>query len=145
MLHYDYYEIHPFSFLSVMVKFIHCVLRCRCVMCMMSDNIIIADAKCVRCVLCAVYTVWLGRYHHSCIVYSLLCQPADTNTDIYIRLSIDPTHCTLLAHVSGYVISEGGLVLVLAVSCVTLVSWTCLGGGMLWMFYILVLHERGKC
>ena len=41
-------------------------------------------------------------------MYSLLCQPADTHPDIYIRLNIDPILCTLIAHVSGYVISEGG-------------------------------------
>ena len=53
---------------------------------------------CAVCPVCSVYSV-TGRYHHSCIVYSLLCQPADTNTDIYIRLSIDPTLCTPIAHV----------------------------------------------
>ena len=76
MLHY---EIHLFSFLSVMVKFIHCVLRCRCVMCMMSDNIIIADAKCVRCVLCVVYTVWLGD-----IIIHALCTRYCVNQPIPI-------------------------------------------------------------
>ena len=103
MLHY---EIHPFSFLSVMVKFRNCVLRCCCIMCMMSDNIIIADAKCVRCVLCVVYTVWLGDIiiHALCTRYCVN-QPIPILTfisDWVLTRSSAPHHsCIRLCNIGG--------------------------------------------